>query len=146
MRSRRDRRLHPCAFFSWRFSSAEKNYDIGVRELLAMKQALEAFNDGESLSCCIIYQFPIDLGHIPLWILSPVCTGFLKWSTSSTQVCENTCPHSNSDCYEAISSVLRFSCTCVGMDLLFLFERRAAVARSVTLSYLKIPVFPVTFN
>ncbi|KAL4007857.1 hypothetical protein ACER0C_001709 [Sarotherodon galilaeus] len=36
-----DGRLHPCAFFSRRFSSAERNYDVGNRELLAVKLALE---------------------------------------------------------------------------------------------------------
>ncbi len=34
-------RLHPCAFFSRKLSPAEKNYDIGNRELLAIKLALE---------------------------------------------------------------------------------------------------------
>ncbi|KAL2086105.1 hypothetical protein ACEWY4_017164 [Coilia grayii] len=34
-------RLHPCAFFSRKFSPAEQNYDIGNRELLAVKLALE---------------------------------------------------------------------------------------------------------
>ncbi|XP_075449336.1 uncharacterized protein LOC142490799 [Ascaphus truei] len=34
-------RLHPCAFFSKKFSSAEQNYDVGNRELLAIKLALE---------------------------------------------------------------------------------------------------------
>ncbi len=34
-------RLHPCAFFSQKLSSAEQNYDIGNRELLAIKHALE---------------------------------------------------------------------------------------------------------
>lgn len=33
--------LHPCAFFSHRLSSAERNYDVGNRELLAVKMALE---------------------------------------------------------------------------------------------------------
>ncbi len=33
--------LHPCAFFSRKLSSAEQNYDIGNRELLAIKLALE---------------------------------------------------------------------------------------------------------
>uniref|UniRef100_A0A8C6M5V1 Gypsy retrotransposon integrase-like protein 1 n=1 Tax=Nothobranchius furzeri TaxID=105023 RepID=A0A8C6M5V1_NOTFU len=36
-----DHRLHPCAFFSRRLSPAEKNYDVGDRELLAIKLALE---------------------------------------------------------------------------------------------------------
>ncbi len=34
-------RLHPCAFFSRKLSPAERNYDIGNRELLAIKLALE---------------------------------------------------------------------------------------------------------
>lgn len=36
-----DQKLHPCAFFSRRLSPAERNYDIGNRELLAVKMALE---------------------------------------------------------------------------------------------------------
>lgn len=36
-----DNRLHPCAFFSRRLSPAERNYDVGNRELLAVKLALE---------------------------------------------------------------------------------------------------------
>lgn len=40
-RSPQDRKLHPCAFLSRRLSSAERNYDIGNRELLAIKVALE---------------------------------------------------------------------------------------------------------
>ncbi|MGL5583251.1 MAG: reverse transcriptase/ribonuclease H family protein, partial [Cetobacterium sp.] len=34
-------RLHPCAFYSKKLSPAEQNYDIGNRELLAIKLALE---------------------------------------------------------------------------------------------------------
>ncbi|KAI2665792.1 Transposon Tf2-9 polyprotein [Labeo rohita] len=34
-------RLHPCAYFSKKLSMAERNYDIGNRELLAIKLALE---------------------------------------------------------------------------------------------------------
>ncbi|KAK3555087.1 hypothetical protein QTP86_008044 [Hemibagrus guttatus] len=34
-------RLHPCAFFSHKLNPAERNYDIGNRELLAIKLALE---------------------------------------------------------------------------------------------------------
>ena len=36
-----DQKLHPCAFFSRRLSPAEHNYDVGNRELLAVKLALE---------------------------------------------------------------------------------------------------------
>uniref|UniRef100_A0A669CB49 Gypsy retrotransposon integrase-like protein 1 n=1 Tax=Oreochromis niloticus TaxID=8128 RepID=A0A669CB49_ORENI len=34
-------KLHPCAFYSRHLSSAEQNYDVGDRELLAIKLALE---------------------------------------------------------------------------------------------------------
>ncbi|XP_023208460.1 retrotransposon-like protein 1, partial [Xiphophorus maculatus] len=34
-----DHKLHPCAFFSRRLSPAERNYDVGDRELLAVKLA-----------------------------------------------------------------------------------------------------------
>lgn len=33
--------LKPCPFFSRRLSPAEKNYEVGDRELLAVKLALE---------------------------------------------------------------------------------------------------------
>lgn len=36
-----DQKLHPCAFFSHHLSPAERNYDIGNREVLAVKLALE---------------------------------------------------------------------------------------------------------
>ena len=36
-----DNKKHPCAFFSRRLSPAEQNYDIGYRELLTVKLALE---------------------------------------------------------------------------------------------------------
>lgn len=34
-------KLYPCAFFSRKLTAAERNYDVGNRELLAMKLALE---------------------------------------------------------------------------------------------------------
>ncbi|TKS65860.1 Retrovirus-related Pol polyprotein [Collichthys lucidus] len=40
-RSAEDGKMHPCAFFSRRLSPTECNYDIGNRELLAVKLALE---------------------------------------------------------------------------------------------------------
>jgi len=40
-RAASDQKLHPCAFFSRRLSPAERNYEIGNRELLAVKLALE---------------------------------------------------------------------------------------------------------
>ncbi len=38
-RSSSDDKMHPCAYFSHRLSPAEQNYDIGNRELLAVKLA-----------------------------------------------------------------------------------------------------------
>ncbi len=35
-----DNKVHPCAFYSHRLSSAEHNYDVGNRELLAIRLAL----------------------------------------------------------------------------------------------------------
>uniref|UniRef100_A0A3Q3ALY7 Gypsy retrotransposon integrase-like protein 1 n=1 Tax=Kryptolebias marmoratus TaxID=37003 RepID=A0A3Q3ALY7_KRYMA len=40
-RSPEDNKVHPCAYFSRRLTPAEKNYDVGNRELLAIKLALE---------------------------------------------------------------------------------------------------------
>lgn len=40
-RSPHHHKIHPCAFFSKKFSTAEKNYDIGDRELLGIKLTLE---------------------------------------------------------------------------------------------------------
>ncbi len=40
-RATSDDKVHPCAFFSHRLSPVERNYDIGNRELLAVKLALE---------------------------------------------------------------------------------------------------------
>lgn len=40
-RSSQDQKLHPCAFLSHRLNPAERNYDVGNRELLAVKMALE---------------------------------------------------------------------------------------------------------
>lgn len=40
-RSSTDQKVHPCAFFSRKLSATERNYDIGDRELLAVKLALE---------------------------------------------------------------------------------------------------------
>lgn len=34
-------KMHPVAFFSYKLSAAERNYDIGNRELLAVNQGLK---------------------------------------------------------------------------------------------------------
>lgn len=43
-RSPSDQKLHPCAYFSRKLSPAERNYDVGNRELLAVKLALEEWH------------------------------------------------------------------------------------------------------
>lgn len=40
-RSPTDNKVHPCAFYSHRLSPSERNYDVGDRELLAVKNALQ---------------------------------------------------------------------------------------------------------
>ena len=40
-RSAGDSKVHPCAFYCHRLSPAEQNYDIGNKELLVVKLALE---------------------------------------------------------------------------------------------------------
>uniref|UniRef100_A0A4W5QYB6 Reverse transcriptase/retrotransposon-derived protein RNase H-like domain-containing protein n=1 Tax=Hucho hucho TaxID=62062 RepID=A0A4W5QYB6_9TELE len=40
-RSPSDQKLHPCAFLSRKLSPAKRNFDVGNRELLAVKLALE---------------------------------------------------------------------------------------------------------
>ena len=40
-RSAKDNKVHPCAYFSHRLTPTEVNYDVGNRELLAVKMALE---------------------------------------------------------------------------------------------------------
>lgn len=34
-------KVFPCSYYSWKLTSAERNYDVGDRELLAMKAAFE---------------------------------------------------------------------------------------------------------
>lgn len=36
-----DNKFHPCAFFSWKLSAVERNYDMRKQELLVAKLALE---------------------------------------------------------------------------------------------------------
>jgi hypothetical protein len=45
-RNEEDKELHPCAFFSKWFSPAERNYDVGNRELLAVKWLLRGGDTG----------------------------------------------------------------------------------------------------
>ena len=40
-KSSQDQQMHPCAFFSRRLTAAESHHDVGNRELLAVKLALE---------------------------------------------------------------------------------------------------------
>ncbi len=43
-RSSSDGKIHPCMYFSHCLSPTERNYDIGNRELLAVKLALEEWH------------------------------------------------------------------------------------------------------
>ena len=45
-RSAGDSKVHLCAFYSHRLSPAKQNYDIGNKELLAVKLALEEWIEG----------------------------------------------------------------------------------------------------
>lgn len=45
-RAREDQKLHPCTFFSCRCQPAERNYDVGNLELLAVKLALAELTGG----------------------------------------------------------------------------------------------------
>lgn len=40
-RSAKDNRMHPCVYLSRKLTPAERNYDVGNKELLAVKAALE---------------------------------------------------------------------------------------------------------
>ncbi|KAL0157395.1 hypothetical protein M9458_048641 [Cirrhinus mrigala] len=53
--------LHPCAFYSRKLSPAEQDYDVGNRELLAIKLALE-----EWCHCPIIWNQDQDIQHATL--------------------------------------------------------------------------------
>jgi len=46
-RSETEGKMHPCAYFSRKLTPAERNYDVGNRELLAVKLALENDLDHE---------------------------------------------------------------------------------------------------
>ncbi|KAI2666521.1 Transposon Tf2-9 polyprotein [Labeo rohita] len=52
--------LHPCAYFSRKLSMAEQNYDVGNRELLAIKLALEEWHHWLEGS---VHQFTIFTDH-----------------------------------------------------------------------------------
>ena len=51
-RSSQDHRLHPCAYFSRRLTPAERNYDVGNRELLAVVLALQEWRHWLEGSVC----------------------------------------------------------------------------------------------
>lgn len=46
----KDNNLHPCAFPSHKLSPVKKNYDMGKRELMAVKVALEEWLEGAETS------------------------------------------------------------------------------------------------
>ena len=56
-RSGEDDQIHPCAFFSRRLTPAERNYDVGNRELLAIHDALKEWRhwlEGASLPFVVL--------------------------------------------------------------------------------------------
>lgn len=64
-----DNKLHPCAFFSHRLSPAERNYDVGNRELLAVVLALQEWRhwlEGapEIIKICPIVILPGGWTHV----------------------------------------------------------------------------------
>lgn len=56
-RSPVDNKLHPYAFFSCRLSPAERNYDVGNRELLAVKLDLEEWRHWLEGSLSLVWNF-----------------------------------------------------------------------------------------
>ncbi|KAL0148188.1 hypothetical protein M9458_056509 [Cirrhinus mrigala] len=72
--------LHPCAYFSRKLSPAERNYDIGNRELLAIKLALEEWRhwlEGAN------FQFQVITDHKNLQYLrnaKRLCPHQARWS------------------------------------------------------------------
>ncbi|RVE76234.1 hypothetical protein OJAV_G00009200 [Oryzias javanicus] len=82
-RSDEDNKVHPCAFFSRRLSSAERNYDVGDRELLSIKLAFEEWRhwlEGAK------HPFAVFTDHKNLEYLRsaksllPWCAAFLDWT------------------------------------------------------------------
>lgn len=77
-RSTREGLLHPCAFLSKKLTSAERNYDVGERELLTIK----TMDSGESvkpmsplLQCC-----SDPTSENPDYILPHTCVlGAVQW-------------------------------------------------------------------
>ncbi len=45
--------IHPCAFFSRKLKATEQNYDVGNREILAMKLVLEEWRHWLKGAICI---------------------------------------------------------------------------------------------
>ncbi|KAL0149148.1 hypothetical protein M9458_055580 [Cirrhinus mrigala] len=69
--------LHPCAYFSRKLSPAERNYDIGNRELLAIKLALEEWLEGA------IHPFQVITDHKNLQYFRDakrLCPHQARWS------------------------------------------------------------------
>ncbi|KAI2653996.1 Transposon Tf2-9 polyprotein [Labeo rohita] len=64
-RSATDDKMHPCAFYSHRLSPAESNYDIGNRELLAVKLALEEWRHWQARWALFFGRFNFTLSYRP---------------------------------------------------------------------------------
>ncbi len=60
-------KLYPCAYYSRKLNAAERNYDVGDRELLAMKAAFEEWRhwlEGARLPFCIVLTDHRNLEYI----------------------------------------------------------------------------------
>ncbi len=65
-RSLCDGKVHPCAFFSRRLSPAERNYDIGNKELLAIRLALGEWRHSLEAPWTLFFgQFNFTLSYRP---------------------------------------------------------------------------------
>jgi len=81
-RSSKDGKLHPCAYFSRCLSPSERNYDMGNRELLAVKMALEEWRhwlEG-SEHPFMVWTDHKNLEYIKTARLAPGQVGFVFWS------------------------------------------------------------------
>ena len=97
-RSTKDNRMHPCAYLSRKLSSAERNYDVGDKQLLAVKAALEEWRHwlegasnlllfGQTIRTWSISGKPRDLIHVSpeqIQIHDFLPTGYSEWKTRCT--------------------------------------------------------------
>ncbi len=62
-------KLYPCAYFSRKLMDAERNYDVGNKELLSMKAAIEEWRhwqEGSSALVTFLHKIPV-YHNLPTW-------------------------------------------------------------------------------